>query len=151
MDITDEHFRAIGRIAVQFGALEIVLDNFIGLMIGDIDLGEIVSRSIDSFEKRWHLMRSIFDRKYGGAELQERLAMLSKRVDAIKQHRNLVVHSWWIAQESTPELAFRILRKDRNVKNIIGFTVPELDGVADDIRRVISDFLQLSAEALGVE
>jgi hypothetical protein len=100
MDITDEHFRAIGRIAVQFGALEIVLDNFIGLMIGDIDLGEIVSRSIDSFEKRWHLMRSIFDRKYGGAELQERLAVLSKRVDAIKQHRNLVVHSWWIAQEA---------------------------------------------------
>src|SRR5262245_5217337 len=109
MGVSDDHLRALGRITEKFATLEFTLDLYIRILLGldDIDIGYMVAAQL-AFRGKVDLVRSLFAHKYQNADRDERIEELQDLLGAassVKDNRNRIVHSTWIAMEDNPEIA----------------------------------------------
>jgi hypothetical protein len=145
MILGDQHYRAIGRISVMFSDVEIWTSAFIWQLIGsEQNIGQIVTARM-SFSRQLDLLASLFRHRFPDPALIKPLQVLIKRICALEQKRNTVLHSSWILQslEQNEVIRFKMtatrkkgLHRDKEI------TRPEeLDAIADEFERALTDFI----------
>ncbi len=107
MVISEQHYRAIGRISVMFSDVEIWTSAIIWQLIGpDQSVGQMVTAGM-SFPRQLDLLASLFRHRFPDPSLTKALGALIKRISELEQKRNAVLHSSWILQTSERNEAIR--------------------------------------------
>jgi hypothetical protein len=143
-DISDEHLKAIGQIAIDFGRLEYFLDAFVGFLLGnDAVVGEIVCRNHESFAKRVSIMSELFELKYTDENLREQFKQIVSEIRKIQEQRNAMFHSsWFLGRADDTDVLVRIARKGTNRYSV--FTDDDLRKMALTVRTVLDEFHRFS-------
>jgi hypothetical protein len=144
MVISNEHYRAIGRISVMFSDVETWTSAFIWQLIGpDQHVGQMVTAGM-SFPRQLDLLTSLFRHRFPDPSLLQSLELLTKRISELEQQRNAVLHSSWVLQSSDPNEATRFkitANRKKGLHHAKEVTRPaELDTIADGFQQVLSDF-----------
>ena len=144
MVISNEHYRAIGRISVMFSDVETWTNAFIWQLLGPDQLvGQMVTAGM-SFQRQVDLLTSLFRHRFSDATLRGSLDVITKRISELEQHRNTVLHSSWLLQSTDPNEATRFKitanRKKGLSQSTEVMTPKELDSIADGFQQVIADF-----------
>ena len=142
MAISDEHLKAIGSVAVEFGSLEWLMDNLMvflvngsKLFIPDWEIGEIVCSRTDSLQKRLEIVSDIVEHKYANTKYPGLWKQLVAEMKPLQRERNRLLHAAWLAQnEDKPEVLTLIARK--RGEKATDFSVSEVTDVAERIRKV---------------
>jgi hypothetical protein len=113
MQISDDHLRAIGAVAVEFGSLEWLLDNLLVFLLSEnLASGEIVCSRIESLNKRIEIITDLIEHKPAISEDQKtEWRSLRREIADLQTERNKVLHASWLAEEDRPEVLIRLARK----------------------------------------
>jgi wobble nucleotide-excising tRNase len=147
MVLSNEHYRAIGRISVMFSDVESWTSSFIWQLIcPDQFVGQMVTAGM-SFPRQLDLLISLFLHRFADPSQRESLKELTKRISELEQKRNMVMHSTWILQSSDPNEATRFkitATRKRGLHQSKEITTPaELDTIADGFQKALSDLCDL--------
>ena len=152
MVISDEHYRAIGRISVMFSDVEIWTSAFIWQLIGsEKNVCQMVTAGM-SFSRRLDLLTSLFHYRFPDPSLTKPLGALIKRISALEQKRNTVIHSSWILQslERNETIRFKITAHRKKGLHTKEITRPEeLDAIADGFQQVLTEFIDFMIPVLS--
>jgi hypothetical protein len=139
--IKAEHFRAIGRIAVEFGELEKLLHSCICWTVGkDGDVAELIADELGTFEKRVNFIGKVFKRKHSGAAWKSKFDDLMKSIKKVQSERNALLHSVWLTNEANLAVIDQMTIKTEGPGARRRYSVQELDGIADEINRINERF-----------
>jgi hypothetical protein len=153
MVISDQHYRAIGRISVMFSDVEIWTSAFIWQLIGpEQNVGQMVTAGM-SFPRPLDLLTSLFRHRCPDPSLVNRLEGLVTRISELEQKRNTVLHSSWISQSLEPNEATRFkitAHRKKGLQRAKEITRPEeLDAIADGFQQVLSEFIDFMIPAFS--
>lgn len=147
IQMDDEYLIAMGRIAVEFGELDWLIDSFVIVAVStDYDVGEIVSGMLDTFDKKLLMTSELVKNKYkSDRQLINRFDSLFARIKKVQADRNKLAHATWLVDPNKTESIIRI-RKKRGVEHRDELTVAELRTIANDIVSVNVDFSNFLAD-----
>jgi hypothetical protein len=146
MAITDNHLRALGRITVELAWVEWFCGQVTGILIGDLDVGDIVTAHL-SFKNKADLIYSLFKHKYGENSCPKLKSILNE-IQTLVDARNGYIHSFWSEHPTQIDAAIRSkisARKSKGLqeeKESVSFQT--LDKLADDFEQYgqrFSDFM----------
>lgn len=144
MAISDEHYRAIGRISVEFGEIEMWVSSFAWALIDqEQSIGQIVTAGM-SFSRQLDLLSSLFQHRCHDTTKLNDFNDLTKRLSKLSDKRNTIIHSLWLRQskDSTEATRLKITAKRKpglsHTKKIV--KPQELESIADDFHTALSDF-----------
>src|SRR5262245_39274347 len=94
---TDEHLALIGKVAVLFGAIEYLLDEFIFYVaFKDPTEGRKVADTDEPFKKKLKAAHKAFQEKFrNDPERLEQWAIIYNRLRNLASDRNNILHSAW--------------------------------------------------------
>jgi hypothetical protein len=147
MVISNEHYRAIGRISVMFSDVETWTSSFIWPLISSDQLiGQMVTAGM-SFPRQLDLLTSLFRHRFPDPVKLQSLELLVRRISELEQQRNGVMHSTWLLLSSNPNEATRFKitatrKKGLHQKREV-ITPAELDKIADGFQQALSDLCDL--------
>ena len=96
MDPITEHASAIGSLAMNFSALELVVRICIrDLLSADPKLGDIAAAPL-SFRVSLDVLSALFDHRIVDDDAKGRLRGIVKRAHEIEEERNKIMHSAWV-------------------------------------------------------
>lgn len=146
--LSNGHYRAIGRISVAFSDLETWTNAFLWQLIGDDQLvGQIVT-SKASFRNALDMFSALFRHRFEDSELREKCDAVLAELSAVGVERNTIVHSTWLYQSMNREEAtrFKIMAPRKKglsqAKQVM--TPAQLEEIADGIEvanRHLSDLM----------
>lgn len=140
--LSDEHFRAIGKITAIFAALEENVSFYIWLLIGgEQRLGQIITAEL-SLSQKVALLSSLYRYRSNSAEEPTELKELLSRVRQAEEKRNAIIHSVW-GTGTTRETITRIKTTAKRSRGLTfqfqQTSVRDLDEIADFIAEVAKD------------
>lgn len=144
MVISDEHYRAIGRISVMFSDVETWTSSFIWQLVGpDQYVGQMITAGM-SFSRQLDLLTSLFRHRFSDPALQLSLETLVRRLSELEQQRNAILHSTWVLMSTNRSEATRFkitASRKRGLHQIKETTRPEdLDAVAAAFETALGEF-----------
>src|ERR1700674_1798603 len=96
--ISSEHLSAIGRIAVEFGELEFLVNQLIVWEIHDVEkIAKILDKE-GSLKRRVDYLKKRFDGKYPKCSWKPKFDSLVASILRLKDARNDVLHAVWLAK-----------------------------------------------------
>lgn len=150
-DISDDIYKAIGKIVVYFAELEHQISYLVSVFvvyrgipeqwytIGE-DVGEIIAVQLGFKNAMW-LLQNVAKIKLnsGGLQLSELEGIISRAWKA-EDDRNRIVHSRWFIYPGSTEAARTKTTARRQAKKQLEFmSVEELDSIADSIIELARD------------
>jgi hypothetical protein len=153
MVLSDQQYRAIGRISVMFSDVETWTSCFIWHLIGPEQLvGQMVTAGM-SFNRQVDLLTSLFRFRFPEESLRAELETHTKRLSELEQHRNSIMHSTWLRESLDPNQATRFKITTNRKKGLAQrkevYTTTELDDLADDLHVVIGDLSDFMIRVLS--
>jgi hypothetical protein len=150
MILGNEHYRAIGRIAVMFSDVEAWLSVFVWQLIGpEQHVGQMVTAGM-SFKKQIDLLCSLFRHRFRDPALNEELHVITGRLIHLEDLRNGVVHSAWLRVSENIEEATRLkitANRRRGLTHTEEITTPAaLDKLADDLHAALVALVRFFGE-----
>lgn len=141
MILEDPHYRAIGRISVEFSNAELWVNAFVWQLIGPDQLvGQIVTSKM-SFKSTLDLFAALFRHRFKDVALQEKCNELIARLADSEEERNTVLHSTWIQQSANlaEPTRFKITapRKKGLTHTKETVTAAQLEAIADDCKAAV--------------
>ena len=144
MSLTDEHFRALGRITVDFSTLEFVLAGLLAELIApDRAIGQILASQL-SFSKLVTAVGALFLHRASDGPDTQRLADILKRAAEAEFKRNTAIHSAYLITAGAPtDIVTRVKVKTKREKGLShdaqDMTPTDLNQIADEINSVVKD------------
>jgi hypothetical protein len=147
MVISNDHYRAIGRISVMFSDVETWTSAFIWQLVSSDQLiGQMVTAGM-SFPRQIDLLTSLFRHRFDDPVKLQSLELLVRRISELEQQRNGVMHSTWLLLSSNPNEATRFkitaTRKKGLHQTRVVITPAELDKIADGFQQALSELCNL--------
>lgn len=144
MILSDPHYRAIGRISVEFSNAEMWVNAFSWQLIGpDQFVGQIVTSKM-SFRNTLDLFAALFRHRFKDALLHEKCDALLAKLANAEDRRNTMLHSMWTYQTANLAEPTRLkITAPRNrglthTKETV--TAAQLEAVADACNAAVRDF-----------
>lgn len=142
--LSQDHYRAIGRISVAFSDVETWTNAFLWQLIGPDQLvGQMVTARM-SFGRSLELFAALFRHRFKSpidrARCEEHLGKLS----ALESRRNEILHATWMTQslDQSDALRFKITTTRKkglaHAKEVL--TPAQLDAIADEFAMTLNDF-----------
>ena len=150
MPLSDDQYRAIGRISAEFNTLELATNFFVWALVNEDDLkmgrlaleGEQFSPML---ERVTRLSRYIFQESE--EQLNPILQWVEQARDVLKR-RNAVIHAQWTLDEPKGEMVgLRLLGKAKSILEVEA-GANELNRLADDITRVRRELMRIMETAV---
>jgi len=131
---------AIGAVTTAFSALEHTLHFFVWSLIGrDQHLGQIVTAQLP-FRTIQGLAGALFHHRYPDSPIQADLDSALKRIAAVEERRNTIIHSVWPLSQNPTQLT----RFKHRVRRREGYTLVEEQLTADEIMAVASEISEVT-------
>lgn len=132
--MNNEQLKALGKVMVNFGSLEFLLNFFIWQLIdrNNIDLGKVVT-SENSFRRNIALFASLYRLKIGNIDKDTEIDNLIKKLITAGENRDKVAHSTWLMNKSGENIStYKITAKQKQgLKNRFeDMNVPELEKIS---------------------
>lgn len=147
--MTDDHLKALGRVAVNFQTMELFIATFVMGLIGpDQTIGQMVTVQLP-FGKLCVLAGSLFQYKFKGTTYATKFDELVRRGLELEAKRNQLFHSTWLTG-GNPEEITRLKASLKLGKGLehsspsvspeeIHHLADEMGGVAENIGRLIGE------------
>jgi hypothetical protein len=143
--VTDDHYRAVGRVVLGFAQLEFFLCLMIVKLIdSDWRLGHIVASEL-SFRNAVLLAQALYVERFGEASDAKGLRSVLKRATGLAEERNQVVHSNWDVDSGAVTRRLKIKASAKQGLIVISepTNVATLDRIADRMEATGRDLLLL--------
>ena len=142
LELTDDHFKAIGKVAVNWSRLEFLLGRAIAELLGtDLKPGRIITTRL-SAENLIEIFKQLAEYRDPNGKFTNDLNKLYKCLDKARQKRRLIIHGIWAAdEEGNPKVLQyygkadnRILAKTHNM------SVQDIKAIHDDVWVAVKAF-----------
>ena len=147
--LKDGHFRAIGRVAVEWAILELYLHIVIwGLLKVSQPVGHAVTAPVMSMNTKLHMVRSLANESKGlTTDARKHFMALMDCVSNLQTDRNNVVHAIW-SVSSKPDAANRSKFTGWGQVKFINedMTASEIEEIADNIAGLANDVLDFARD-----
>ena len=158
LDVGAEHCRAIGRVVIEFQALEVEVSAAIWSLLNpnSWEPGKRVTSAL-SFRDQLNLLERLYQLEWGkNPPTQERLDAFGtflQRARAVNDERNQIVHSYWIADNGRDVATrYKFRKSGKWVETGVDLSVAQIDNLADRISYLGGEFAVFAeAELLRVE
>jgi hypothetical protein len=147
--MTDEHLKALGRVAVNFQALEEYISVWVTGLIGpDQAIGQMVTVQLP-FGKLCILANSLFEYKFKGMPFATKFEELIKHSLRLEEQRNQLFHSAWLTDDVSGETSR--LKLSLKLGKGLAHTAPpitpqEIGRLADEMKQVATGLGQLISD-----
>jgi hypothetical protein len=143
ISLSDEYFKAIGGVSVNFSALELTIHTLIWRFLGDEQTGQVITAQL-SFKRARGLLRVLATRKLGEAHASvAELDDLLKRAAQAEEQRNQIIHSIWaphVAREPEGVRVKIVTKKGKLVFQVESVSPARIGEVAESIGNVALGF-----------
>ncbi len=138
----DTLVKAIGKVALNFSGLEMMLSCFVARLISDDSrVGTIITCEM-SFQHLLKAFDSLIRYRVGNSRQLDRAEDLVKRLNAGEQERNKVIHSAYLFWESQSQY----IRLKATAKQGKGLRFAQDNSPAADLNRIIKEQAYLATE-----
>lgn len=155
--LSDEHFRAIGRIVAHCEALHMQMQFMVWALIGAPQrIGQIVTGGTPFKGTVRVLGALVVDRLRSHSSLAGEFDQMLRCAEAVEEQRNTVVHSIWGGGGDSPQrIKMRVTRKGGLVWDDAKCFRPEdLDAIADQTSELAAQLIRwlcMHATELGIQ
>lgn len=151
--LDNSHFAAIGKIVINWAALELMVDSAIWQIMGiDDDLGASTTSQIGSFDGKMKTLGSILIVRGDLDDVLSKLNKFRNDVQGLLELRNRVVHDGWIGDAKTgvPHRLTLPSGKSKGVPTItyLPYSTEKLNEAVDRIAEHIDRFQEIIRPAI---
>ena len=148
--ITDDYKNELGRICINFQALEVHICVLTWNLIGEDQLvGRVVTSNM-SFSRICDTLIGLSKYRFGkDASATTTIEGLVKRASQLEQKRNTFIHSYWTTDDSSGSVGrvkFSVTRNNGLKESHPDVDVQELREIADETAKLSKEFLKLHSE-----
>jgi hypothetical protein len=152
--LDDAHFAAIGKVVVNWAALELIIDSAVW-QIAEIpdDIGASLTSQIGTFDSKIRALGAVLTVRNGFGEIVSALNSFSQgKTRALLELRNRVVHDAWIGDLKTG-IPHRLTSPTKDKKGVptltyLQFSTETLNQAANQIAELIDKFKDIIAPAI---
>jgi hypothetical protein len=144
MPLSDDQYRAIGRITVQFNYLEVSMNALVwALATPDLNIGR-VAFAREPFDRMLRRAKRLGEEEVTrrNRELGTRIQQWATRARDLQERRNAVVHGVWYSTQPTGDMLTLRIGREHIIEPRTSAT--DLDQLADEIleaRQELSEIL----------
>ncbi len=144
--MTEQHLRALGRVAVNFQALEMWITFWVIQLVGpDQKVGQMVTVQLP-YGKLCVLASSLFNYRFVGTPFALEFEALIKQSLKLEEQRNQLFHSAWMTDDASGEISR--LKRTLKLGKELAYNSPamnpdEIDELADKMNQVATELCQL--------
>jgi len=140
--LTEEHLVVMGRIALEFGHLEWMVELILEALVGDGAIASIATAG-DTFGRRLDKVKRLSESKLEDADQRERLGRWLGHSRKIAEQRNSIFHSAWAAERDT---IYFIGGRGRKAEPKAPLRLEELQGFASMVAFHVSEGLAIAKD-----
>jgi hypothetical protein len=141
--LTDDELRAIGRISVNFNALENVISAVVWTFVGPDPMLGVLLTAGESFDRLLSKFKQLAHYRLSEPQHLDLISGWLPKVRSVQQQRNRILHSAWLEPKdrSTGIVAYKITVRGIDMDhNLHPYSARELDEIADHIDAVRQEF-----------
>ena len=141
LNFRESHYKAIGKLAVEFSALEFFVSYYIWILNNENDTvsGQVITSKL-SIVRLLPIMAALYRLRDRSAERNEELGRILAEIETLRQRRNDIIHAIWnydyqgnkATRSKTSIDPKTILKMQSEV-----LSIPEIEKIGNDLTHVI--------------
>lgn len=138
MDLSDDHYKQVGRICISHSSLEENISIFTSLLIDSkhTNTSQIITGGLN-FSSKVNLLSSLGKGRIEDKKEYETLIEIIKKINKLNEQRNNIIHSAWWTEHGTNKVTLgKVNKKDKTKYLHTEIKVEELKSVANNIQQV---------------
>ena len=155
-ELSQEHYEAIGRVAVQWARVELSTITALEALLQTDKANAIVTFWHMGYNDRRDRLVSLVDLTEPDAGVAREFSTLITRLDTAYQIRNTMAHSTWVQGDTPGTITPLVIRAKGGPVKIGGhnlkeeqYTAKRIKGEAEKIQRLLEDFREFFRTRFG--